>query len=170
MDCMWTSLTLWNTIKYQISVGFLWDFFAISFRALSALLMNICERFKGQNGRIAQGNFCAHVALKSRSRRTQVALTSRSNTPKSGERILGAHTAVGGPFSSQHNNWVSKAMGSVRTDGVLLSHLKKSIAQYIHSNGYLHVLCVVRRLGNFHVLISNFDFFSSIIFVDFVMH
>ena len=41
-----------------------------------------------------EGNFCAHVALTSRSSRAQVALTSRSNTPKSGERILGAHTAL----------------------------------------------------------------------------
>ena len=41
---------------------------------------------------------CAHVALKSRSRRNRsrahVALTSRSNAPKNGERISGAHTAL----------------------------------------------------------------------------
>ena len=54
-----------------------------------------------QNRRIAQGNFCAHLALKcdlvaltSSSLCAHVALTSRSNTPKSGERILGAHVAL----------------------------------------------------------------------------
>ena len=36
----------------------------------------------------------AIFALTSRSHRAHVALTSPSNTPKSGERILGAHTAL----------------------------------------------------------------------------
>ena len=100
-------------------------------KAAFTILGSICKILapkKGwQNGRIAQGNFCAHVALTSRSCRAHVALTSRSNTPKIGERILGAHIALTSRSGRAQMGKTCAQMGKNRALGAPWAHCDRIV-------------------------------------------